>query len=788
MDFSFLKKINIASALIVVSTLVIYIATSYISDGYYFPDEHFQILEFSALKMGNSNEYSMAWEYGEKIRPTLQVAIVYLTENIGLLFGITNKHIIIIFLRLLSALLSIGAMLYFLDSVKEKIPSGYRNLLLFTTLLLFFQPYLSVRFSSETYSNIFFLFAAGVIFKRDKIKNWIIVLGLLLGFSFLFRFQSAFFAFGVGLWLLVIQRRKYIELIKLVVAFCVVVVFGVLVDTWYYGEFVFTPYNYFHANIVLDIASKFGVSPWYFYFEYLFEFPVFGILILSSFLIFLIRKYKDPVLWAILPFFLAHILTPHKEGRFLFPLVGFAGYFIVLAIIEVDSIIRSRKSSFGGLYKNKIVIALFILFLLMNFIGLLFTSTYRNNNGFITALKVLSFEESNENKILFVDKSNPYSSWLPLAFYKDSVEIKNLNTKIFSDLFNTPNQKKYLFLKESERIDNEFFLNKLNPELIHTSIAPWQLVLDKYFERYNHEDVFYLYSLNSISKQSIDSLIDCMFSKEDDFKVSIFSECNFQSNSEGRTIELDSGTYTFEDLQNRGFAADVIGSIMIPEGLKVSIKNGENLLDLNKSVFCMNPEYKDVTNSILKIEHDSTVKVAVLFQDIAYLGERVFLGEGEYDSKTLEKISIKKNNLSSLILSEGFEAVLYEKDSAEGKRLVVRRDINDLNQASWNNATASITIRKAQKEDKNYVYVDFDCNTKNMLTYLEKGRYNLPMLESKGIKNDDLSAIKVDESMEVELYEHIDFKGESVIISGKSLCLSEIGWDNRATSLIIRKK
>ncbi len=87
--------------------------------------------------------------------------------------------------------------------------------------------------------------------------------GLFLGLSFLFRYQNAFLALGIFLWLLVIEREKILDLLKLLAAGVVVLLLGILMDFWLYGEFTLSAWNYFYVNVVEDVASGYGTEAWW---------------------------------------------------------------------------------------------------------------------------------------------------------------------------------------------------------------------------------------------------------------------------------------------------------------------------------------------------------------------------------------------------------------------------------------------------------------------------------------------------------------------------------------------
>jgi len=68
------------------------------------------------------------------------------------------------------------------------------------------------------------------------------------------------------------------------------------------------------------------------------------------------------------------------------------------------------------------------------------------------------------------------------------------------------------------------------------------------------------------------------------------------------------------------------------------------------------------------------------------------------------------------------------------------------------------------------------CNYQGYEVMLEPGRYTLAQLNARGIRNEDLSAIFVENGYTAYLYEHDNFKGRCLVTSMSLPCLVDIGW------------
>lgn len=168
-------KLSVTSILVFLS-VVVFTITAYYSVGFFHADEHFQIIEFAGLKVGWNAPSEVVWEFHTQIRSTIQPTIAYGLISIFKLFGITDPYTLSFLLREVSGLTLILALVFFYRHTNRFIQSKkhlqYNNLLKYLylgfLLLIWYVPYLGVRFSSETWSAIFLLFALGCFFPKTK--------------------------------------------------------------------------------------------------------------------------------------------------------------------------------------------------------------------------------------------------------------------------------------------------------------------------------------------------------------------------------------------------------------------------------------------------------------------------------------------------------------------------------------------------------------------------------------------------------------------------------------------
>ncbi|HVE00002.1 MAG TPA: carbohydrate-binding protein [Cytophagaceae bacterium] len=81
-----------------------------------------------------------------------------------------------------------------------------------------------------------------------------------------------------------------------------------------------------------------------------------------------------------------------------------------------------------------------------------------------------------------------------------------------------------------------------------------------------------------------------------------------------------------------------------------------------------------------------------------------------------------------------------------------------------------------------------DCNFGGYAVGLPVGSYNITDLQARGISNDDISSLKINSGYEVQLFWDMNFTGSSIVLNSDNSCLVNNGWNDQASSLIVRTK
>ena len=134
--------------------------------------------------------------------------------------------------------------------------------------------------------------------------------------------------------------------------------------------------------------------------------PTLLVVIFASLLYLVYKKPKLILLWVILPFFIAHTLIPHKELRFLFPLVNLLPAVLLLALQDFP--VKWTKNTITA-FVLKAIIA---VFLIINIIALVTASLKPAGAGRAEIMeRIHKMGTDRPIAVLYTTNSNPYSPW-----------------------------------------------------------------------------------------------------------------------------------------------------------------------------------------------------------------------------------------------------------------------------------------------------------------------------------------------------------------------------------------
>lgn len=367
---------------------------AWFSIGYFHLDEHYQILEFLSFKLGTGTAENLPWEHQAQIRPWIQPFFYFLVTKFLNILGIDSPFSLERIFRLISVLLfqiSIWKMTSFFI-IKYSLEDRLQKFLIWSTALFWVFPFLSARISSEAVGgSLFFIGVIGVLENLDlsnskKILVKVTLYSILIGLSVWIRFQIGAAVLGFLAWYIFFSEKVNLKkFLSIALGGSIAIFVGILIDYWGYGEFVITPIKYFSRNILEGEAAKHGVTPWweYFYVSQKKLHPGFGIIVVLSFLYYWIRNLKDALSLPMISFFLMHVLTSHKELRFLYPMANLIPFILVRIISQLNIL---------GRFPGRVLKPLGFLTLGYFLVGSTLSSTRTQFQG-IEAIKFLQQEK-----------------------------------------------------------------------------------------------------------------------------------------------------------------------------------------------------------------------------------------------------------------------------------------------------------------------------------------------------------------------------------------------------------
>jgi phosphatidylinositol glycan class B len=347
--------------------LIVQVIAAWFSVGFHHPDEHFQVLEFCNNKLGYSPAADLPWEYGAQCRSSIPPYIALEVCRVLNVLGLYSPFMAAFLLRLIMGVATWWLACRMISTLISDFATDQgKKLFVLCSFLLWFVPYIGVRFSSENIAGILFFFAITLLLRMDsplrKSFPKLMLAGLLMGIALYIRLQMGFAFIGLAIWLLFIRKSNWSALFTLASFILVGCAISIVPDRFFYGKWVLTPLNYFVVNIVEHKAAACGVSPWWDYFWMFFQLavpPISLVLLLSFFT----GIFKKPLhLLSIICIFMiiGHMMISHKEMRFLFPLF-FAFIFLVCQGMEVLLLKYRGRRWYGGLFPVLLVVNVLLL-------------------------------------------------------------------------------------------------------------------------------------------------------------------------------------------------------------------------------------------------------------------------------------------------------------------------------------------------------------------------------------------------------------------------------------------
>ncbi len=460
------KNVKRTIYLILLFALVIHVIQAIQAVGYFHPDQHFSIIEFASYKLGFSSADQMAWEFPNKVRPTMQVYLFLGFYQLMDLLNLGDAYTSLTILRLFVVLLNFILFNYI---IFREFKSENQILLIIILLVAnfsWFYPYNKTLFNSENFGAIFY-FGSILLYQHFKSKSikipHLFLIGFLLSLSFYFRFQMGFAMIGLGIWFLFYEKLKVNHILALSSGFLLGVGLNTLIDSLYYGDFNFIPFTYWKINIIDKRAANLGTSSFLYYIVELaliLTAPLLSIILLYYLFRGFFKKFGNPYVLSVISFLLIHFIIGHKEERFLFPIFG------ILPVIlgyGLKDYIRKIHFENGSLKLRWGVNVVVVFSLVLNFILLYFLLTVPYSQSiYFTQIINQHFSKGNAPVNIISFYRSPYETpggnfhgfyW---HFKNENVNIKTITQRDdYESLLKEPPDNTYFAVTYDRMVNNQ---------------------------------------------------------------------------------------------------------------------------------------------------------------------------------------------------------------------------------------------------------------------------------------------------------------------------------------------
>lgn len=371
--------------------VVVYLITAWNSSGFHSADEHFQIIAFTQWKLGDLPVEHLPWEFAAEIRSSFQPWVAVAIFKVAELVGIHDPFTQAFLLRAFTALLALFAMRRFVQVVMLQFPLAEQRTFILLSYALWFIPFISVRFSSEGWSAIFLLRSiAALMAPGSKTRNGAAA-GIFAGIAMLCRPPVALIMLTLVAWSRLVRRDPPKVVMNMLVAACGMLMFGLLLDSAFYGHFAPSTWNYITLGLAGDPAHRFDELPWYYYPPWIVKYaiPPIGAVILLAFVLVSWKRPSHLIVWCAVPYIVVHSLIAHKELRFLYPLA----FLVPWLLLEAWRIPKTLTTSRSVLYALMVILAVF------NGVGLAVAITSSAGEGRVRLAEVLHREVAPGDRI-----------------------------------------------------------------------------------------------------------------------------------------------------------------------------------------------------------------------------------------------------------------------------------------------------------------------------------------------------------------------------------------------------
>jgi len=193
--------------------------------------------------------------------------------------------------------------------------------------------------------------------------------------------------------------------------------------------------------------------------------------------------------------------------------------------------------------------------------------------------------------------------------------------------------------------------------------------------------------------------------------------------------------------------------------------------------------------------HTASAQITV-FSECNFMGKPVTLSEGDFTRRALARQGVYDDDISSIVVSEGFGVRLYVDDNFAGKGATLTGIMQCLGDG-FNDSISSLRIGSAEEVEAMAqldeepvrqagvgVAVYAECNYRGRSTTLGNGEYSAADLRVLGIRDNSISSIQVPKGMAITLYLNDFQRGRSGRLSADNDCLAK-RYNDTVSSVVV---
>lgn len=347
---------------------------AYLTRTYDNPDEYWQGQEVAHnIVFGYGYE---TWEWREQIRSYAHPLVFAMIYKVVCLLGLDNTHVLVAAPRYFQAFLGAIADVSTYSLAKRIFGNDIALPMLFTTLCSWFNFLMAARTLSNSMEMVFTIVALNywplpgvATLNTSWLKRYRIALTFAL-IACVMRPTNGLVWLFLGIHLIWKAKGYRFQVIFNALMLSVLVMTcSALIDTRVYngkwGLEVFTPFLFFKVNVVNEISLFYGVHTWHWYISQ--GLPVVLTTFLPLFIFGLSKIFSQPAVYQrVKPLLLLSLwviviysLLPHKEFRFIFPIVPILLMVTAFGLQQIGSS-RWRKRIILLLLATQLPFALYV--------------------------------------------------------------------------------------------------------------------------------------------------------------------------------------------------------------------------------------------------------------------------------------------------------------------------------------------------------------------------------------------------------------------------------------------